>query len=54
MVCRAIEPVLVILIASWSNAAPLKLAQLDHTFWTTRDGTPLHIRDTQQHKDGTL
>jgi hypothetical protein len=38
--CRAIELILVMLVASWSGAETWKLAQLDHTSWTTRDGVP--------------
>ena len=54
MLWRTIELLLVVLAATCSQAAPLQLAQLDHTSWTSRDGAPLHIREIQQDKDGTL
>jgi hypothetical protein len=45
---------LVMLVASWSGAETWKLAQLDHTSWTSRDGAPLSIVQIAQDKDGTL
>lgn len=38
----------------WSESKPLRLAQLDHTSWTTKDGAPRNIRDMVQGNDGTI
>jgi signal transduction histidine kinase/ligand-binding sensor domain-containing protein len=39
---------------AWSESKTLRLAQLDHTSWTTKDGAPLIIQDMVQGNDGTI
>ena len=38
----------------WGQSKPLRLTQLDHTSWTTKDGAPLNIRKMVQGSDGTM